>query len=152
MSMTMTEQTLIAAARGAVAAFNAGDWHAYEAALTTDSVYDEVGTSRRIEGVAAIIPSMQAWKEAFPDVKGTVDRAFADGNTVVLEMTWTGTHSGQLQGPGGAIPASGRQQTTRTSWVLTFDGDKITESRHYFDMLSMLQQLGVIPVPEAAPA
>jgi steroid delta-isomerase-like uncharacterized protein len=145
MSITITEQTLINAARGAVDAFNADDWDAYEAALTADSVYDEVGTSRRIEDVAAIIPSMQAWKQAFPDVKGTVDHAFADGNTVVLEVTWKGMHSGPLQGPSGAIPATGRQQTTRTSWVLTFDGDKITDSRHYFDMLSMMQQLGVIP-------
>jgi len=145
MTMTKTEQTLIDAARGVVDAFNADDWDAYQAALTADSVYDEVGTSRRIEGVAAIILSMQAWKQAFPDVKGTIDHAFADGNTVVLEVTWQGTHSGPLQGPSGAIPATGRHQTTRTSWVLTFDGDKVTESRHYFDMLSMLQQLGVIP-------
>jgi steroid delta-isomerase-like uncharacterized protein len=144
MSMTMTEQTLIDAARGAVDAFNADDWDAYEAGLTADSVYDEVGTSRRIEGVAAIIATMQGWKQAFPDVKGTIDHAFADGDTVVLEVTWKGTHSGPLRGPSGAIPATGRQQTTRTSWVLTFDGDKVTNSRHYFDMLSLLQQLGVI--------
>jgi steroid delta-isomerase-like uncharacterized protein len=140
----MTEQALINAARGVVDAFNADDWDAYKGTLTADSVHDEVGTSRRIEGVAAIIPTMRAWKQAFPDVKGTVDHAFADGDTVVLEVTWRGTHSGPLQGPSGAIPATGRQQTTRTSWVLTFDGDKVTESRHYFDMLSLLQQLGVI--------
>jgi predicted ester cyclase len=95
---------------------------------------------------------MQAWKQAFPDVKGTVDHAFADGNTVVLEVTWTGTQTGPLQGPGGAIPATGRQQTTRTSWVLTFDGDRIKNSRHYFDMLSMLQQLAVLPAPAPATA
>jgi steroid delta-isomerase-like uncharacterized protein len=141
----MTERNLITAARNAVDAFNAGDWDAYEAALTSDSVYDEVGTSRRIEGVAAIIPSMQAWKQTFPDVQGTVDHAFADGNTVVLEVTWKGIHTGPLQGPSGAIPATGKQQTTRASWVMTFDGDKITDSRHYFDMLSLMQQLGVIP-------
>jgi len=29
--------------------------------------------------------------------------------------------------------------------VLNFDGGKIKDSRHYFDMLSFLQQLGVIP-------
>jgi steroid delta-isomerase-like uncharacterized protein len=148
----MTEQNLIKTARSTVDAFNAGDWDAYEAALTADSVYDEVGTSRRIEGVAAIISSLQVWKQAFPDVKGTVNQAFAAGNTVVLEMTWKGTHSGPLQGPSGAIPATGRQQTTRAGWVLTFDGDKIKDSRHYFDMLSMMQQLGVLPAPAPATA
>jgi ketosteroid isomerase-like protein len=46
---------------------------------------------------------------------------------------------------GGTVPATGKQQTTRASWVLDFEGGKIKDSRHYFDMLSLLQQLGVIP-------
>ena len=141
----MAEQDLIKAARGVVDAFNAGDWDACKAALASDSVYDEIGTSRRIQGVAAIIPCWQAWKQAMPDVKGTVNQAFARGNTVVLEVTWKGTQTGPLQGPSGTIPATGKQQTTRASWVLNFDGGKIKDSRHYFDMLSFLQQLGVIP-------
>jgi len=28
---------------------------------------------------------------------------------------------------------------------LNFDGEKIKESRHYFDMLSFMQQLGLLP-------
>jgi ketosteroid isomerase-like protein len=47
--------------------------------------------------------------------------------------------------PTGGRHGTAAEQTTRTSWVLTFEGDKITNSRHYFDMLSMMQQLGVIP-------
>ena len=80
-----------------------------------------------------------------PDVKGTVTNAVATGNTVVLEVTWQGTHTGPLQSPTGTIPATGRQQTTRASWVQNFDGGKIKESRHYFDMLSFMQQLGLLP-------
>jgi len=141
----MAEQELIRAARGVVDAFNASDWEGCKAALAPDSVYDEVGTSRRIQGVAAIIPCWQAWKQAMPDVKGTVTQAFASANSVVLEVTWIGTHTGPLQGPSGTVPATGKQQTTRASWVLNFDGGKIKQSRHYFDMLSFLQQLGVLP-------
>ena len=80
-----------------------------------------------------------------PDVKGTVNQAFASGDTVVLEITWNGTQTGPLQGPSGTIPATGKQQTTRAGWVLNFEGGKIKDSRHYFDMLSFMQQLGVIP-------
>ena len=141
----MAEQDLIKAARGVVDAFNANDWEGCKAALASDSVYDEVGTSRRIQGVAAIIPCWQAWKQAMPDVRGTVSQALSGGNTVVLEVTWKGTQTGPLQGPSGTIPATGKQQTTRASWVLNFEGGKIKDSRHYFDMLSFLQQLGVIP-------
>jgi steroid delta-isomerase-like uncharacterized protein len=141
----MAEQKLITTAHRVVEAFNAGDWEGCKATLAPDSVYDEVGTSRRIQGSAAIISCWQAWKQAMPDVKGAVNRAVADGNTVVLEMTWTGTHTGPLQGPAGTIPATGKHQTTRASWLLTFEGGKIKDSRHYFDMLSFLQQLGLVP-------
>jgi steroid delta-isomerase-like uncharacterized protein len=141
----MAEQDLIRAARGVVDAFNASDWERCKAALAPDSLYDEVGTSRRVEGVGDIIPCWQAWKGAMPDVKGNVTNALVTGNTVVLEVTWQGTHTGPLVGPKGTVPATGQQQTTRASWVLNFDGGKIKESRHYFDMLSCMQQLGILP-------
>jgi steroid delta-isomerase-like uncharacterized protein len=140
----MAEQDLIRAARGVVDAFNASDWERCKAALAPDSLYDEVGTSRRVEG-GDIIPCWQAWKGAMPDVKGSVTNALATGHTVVLEVTWQGTHTGPLVGPKGSIPATGKQQTTRASWVCNFDGGKIKEIRHYFDMLSFMQQLGILP-------
>ncbi len=141
----MAEQDLIQAARGLVEAFNASDWEGCKAALASDSVYDEVGTSRRVQGVDEIIPCWQAWKEAMPDIKGNVTNAYATGNTVVLEVTWKGTHTGPLQGPSGSVAATGQQQTTRGGWVMNFEGGKVKESRHYFDMLSFMQQLGVLP-------
>lgn len=140
----MAEQDVIRAARGIVDAFNASDWESCKAAMTSDSVYDEVATSRTLRGVGEVIPVWQGWKEAMPDVKGTVTNACATGKTVVLEVTWKGTHTGPLQGPSGTVPATGKQQTTRSGWVMNFDGGKIKESRHYFDMLSFMQQLGIL--------
>ena len=141
----MTEQDLIQAARGVVEAFNASDWEGCKAAMTSDSVYDEAGTSRRLQGVEDIIAALQGWKEAMPDARGTVTNAFASGNTAVLEVTWQGTHTGPLKSPSGTFPASGKQQTTPSAWVFEFDGNKIKESRQYFDMLSFMQQLGLLP-------
>jgi len=80
-----------------------------------------------------------------PDSRGSVTNTLISGNTVVLEVTWQGTRTGPLVGLKGTVPATGKQQTTRTSWVLNFDGGKIKESRHYFDMLSLMQQLGILP-------
>jgi len=140
----MAEQDLIPLARGAVEAFNASDWEEYKTAMTSDCVYDEVGTSRILRGVGEIIRCLQEWKQAMPDVRGTVTNAWAVGNTVVLEITWKGTHTGPLQGPSGMVPPTGKQQTTRAGWVLNFDGGKIKDSRHYFDMFSFMQQLGIL--------
>jgi steroid delta-isomerase-like uncharacterized protein len=141
----MAGQDLIQAARGVVEAFNASDWDSCKAAMTSGSVYDEVGTSRRLQGVGDIILCWQGWKQAMPDVKGTVTIACATGDTVVIEVTWKGTHTGPLQGPRGTVPATGKQQTTRSGWIMNFEDGKIKESRNYFDMLSFLQQLGVLP-------
>ena len=30
-------------------------------------------------------------------------------------------------------------------WILEFEGEKIRESRHYFDMVTLLTQLGAMP-------
>ena len=141
----MAEQDLVKVTRGLVDAFNRSDWEGCKAALTADALYDEVGTSRRLQGVADIIQALQGWKGAMPDVKGTVTNAVAVGNTAVLEVTWHGTQTGPLPGPTGTLPATGKQQTTRAGWLLNFDGGRIKESRHYFDMLSFMQQIGAMP-------
>jgi steroid delta-isomerase-like uncharacterized protein len=133
---------LVKAARGLVDAFNASDWERCKTALAQDSVYDEVGTSRKIQGPANIIQCWQAWKEAMPDVKGNVTNAHASGSTAILEVTWQGTQSGPFKGPKGTIPPKNKRQTTRAGWILSFDGGKVKESRHYFDMLSFLEQIG----------
>ncbi len=53
-------------------------------------------------------------------------------------------------GPAGTIPASHKRQTTQAVLVMNFEGDKIKESRHYFDMMSLLQQIDALPEPQHA--
>jgi len=140
----VTEQDLIKTARSVVEAFNDNDWDRFGSLMTATTRYNEVGTQRRLQGVAEISQGLQSWKEAMPDVKGTVTNAFANTDRAVLEVTWEGTHTGPLAGPGGTIPASGKPLVTPSAWVFEFEGDKIKESRNYFDMLSFLQQIGAV--------
>ena len=63
---------------------------------------------------------------------------------VVQEVTWTGTQTGPLATPDGEIPASGKHQSTAAVLVLDYEGDELKEYRHYFDMLSLLQQIGAV--------
>jgi len=136
---------LIERARNVVDAFNNSDWERYVAALTPDSVYNEIGTQRRLQGRDTILSALKGWKQAMPDVKGKVTGALESGNEVVLEVTWQGTQTGPLEGPSGTIPASGKRQTTPAAWILDFAGDQVKESRHYFDMVAFLQQIGAMP-------
>ena len=71
--------------------------------------------------------------------------AFASGNKVALEVTWKGTHSGPLVTAEGTIPATGKRQETPAALFYAFEGNKIKESRHYFDSMTLLKQIGAQP-------
>ncbi len=141
----MAEQDLTRIACDLVDAFTESDWERSRALMTPNSVYNEIGTQRSLKGPDEIIGALQGWKQAMPDLKGTVTNCIASGNTVTMEVSWTGTQTGPLVGQARTIPPSGKSQTTPSGWVLEFDGEKIRESRHYFDMVTLLTQLGAMP-------
>jgi steroid delta-isomerase-like uncharacterized protein len=135
----------ISIARENIEAANAQDWPRFKATLTDGVVYDEVGTGRKMKGADQWVEAYQGWFQGFPDVQGKITNTFASGDTATVEVTWDGTQTGPLVGPAGTIPPSGKRQKTRATLVLTFDDGKIKEAHHYFDMLSLLQQIGAMP-------
>ena len=136
---------MVKIAREQVEAFNSGDWERVRAGLASGALYDELGTQRKVGDPEKIVELFKGWKQAFPDVAGTVTSAFASGDTAVLEVTWKGTHTGPLTTAEGTIPASGKRQETPAAIFYTFEGEKIKESRHYFDSLTLLKQIGAQP-------
>lgn len=84
---------------------------------------------------------------AFPDRKVIIDELIAEGDKVVARQTFTGTHQGELDG----IPATGRPVTQAAIAVFRLANGKIAEGWFVADNLGLMQQLGVIPAPEAAP-
>jgi steroid delta-isomerase-like uncharacterized protein len=145
--LTEVEKTekLVELARRQIDAFNNGDWELVRELLASDARYEELGTERTVEGPEKIIELFKGWKTAFPDVVGTVRSSVASGNRAVLEVTWKGTHTGPLTTAEGTIPASGKRQETPAAVLYTFEGDRITASRHYFDSLTLMKQIGVQP-------
>ena len=131
---------LTAHAKSVVEAFNDADWDATRR-LTGDSTYNELGTQRSLSG-DAMIEALQAWKAAMPDVRGTVTSAVESGQRVVLEVTWEGTQTGEMVTEEGTIPASGKRQRTPAAFLFEFEGEELRESRHYFDLLTFLKQIG----------
>jgi ketosteroid isomerase-like protein len=45
----------------------------------------------------------------------------------------------------GTIPASGKHQETPAAVFYAFAGGKIKASRHYFDAMTLLKQIGAEP-------
>jgi steroid delta-isomerase-like uncharacterized protein len=141
----LTADELVKIARKQIDAFNNGDWEQLKAVLASDSRYDELGTERKIEGPEKIVELFKSWKMAFPDAVGTVTSAVASGNKAALEVTWTGTHTGPLGTAEGTIPASGKRQETPAAIFFAFEGEKVKASRHYFDSMTLLKQIGAQP-------
>ena len=140
----MENRDLASLARAQVESFNTNDWDAVRASMLADVVYDERATGRIMQGPEAIIESMKGWKTFNSDVTGTISNIHVSGDTAVVEVTWEGTMDGPLETPGGSVPPTGKSHATHGAWVMTFEGDKLRESRNYFDMLQLLQQVGVM--------
>jgi steroid delta-isomerase-like uncharacterized protein len=138
----MTDKSVADLAKEQVLAYNAKDWDRARAALAPEVVYEEVGTHRKIKGVDDVLTAWKGWATAIPDSRASFQSELVSGNTAVLEITWTGTHSGPLQTPSGEIPPSGKKIELRAIQVVEVANDKAKSVRHYFDMGTLLQQIG----------
>ena len=85
-----------------------------------------------------------------PDAKGTITKVTEGADTVVLEITWQGTHTGDLISSMGAIPPSQKRVKLAAVQVIRFKGDKVVETRHFFDLMTLLAQIGAVPMAATA--
>ncbi len=131
-------------AKASVYAFNEKNWDKVRKTITQGVVYDEVATGRKAEGTEEVVSMWRNWATALPDSNATILGEYVSGNKVVLELAWNGTHTGPLQTPSGTIAPTGRKITVRACQVLEIAGDKVSNLRHYFDMVTLLTQLGVL--------
>ena len=134
----------IQTAKAAVMAYNDKNWDKARASLVEKAIYDEKGTGRRLQGVNQIIEAWQGWAKTFPDSKATFVAEYACGDTAVLELVWKGVQTGPLQTPTGSIPASNKPIEMPACQVVKVEGGKLQSMSHYFDMATMLRQLGVL--------
>jgi steroid delta-isomerase-like uncharacterized protein len=142
----MSEQTLIETAKAPTIAYNEKNWDATTRAMAPGLAYDEVATHRNLRGAVDVITAWKGWAAAFPDSKATFEAAHVAGSTVILEVTWRGTHTGVLRTPGGEIPATGKTIEMRACQVVEVADGKAQRIRQYFDMATMMAQLGVTAV------
>jgi steroid delta-isomerase-like uncharacterized protein len=65
----------------------------------------------------------------------------ADGDTVAVRYTMTGTHRGDFAG----VPPTGKAVVAQSMAFYRLADGKIVEERAQLDMLSVLEQLGAVP-------
>ena len=100
-----------------------------------------------LRGREQVLGMVQAFWEALPDGKISVDAHASAGDAVFVEGTLTGTHTGAFITPQGVIPASGNAINVRYTAVKRFRDGQLVSEHLYFDQLEFLQQLGAMPAP-----
>lgn len=98
------------------------------------------------QGPEAIVTYMQEFFAAFPDAKYESLGAWEIGDTAWDEGRFSGANTGPLAMPDGStLPATGKTVTMRGADVVTVEDGLITSHRFYFDQMSFLAQLGLMP-------
>jgi len=80
-------------------------------------------------------------RKALPDMRVKVNQMVAEGDLVAVYWTVTGTNTQAGMG----FPATGKKITTAGMTLFRFKDGKICEEWSVFDMLSAMQQAGLLP-------
>lgn len=127
--------------RSAYERISAGDIAGFGGLVADDFVEHE-----EIPGLAATKDGMLEYfgllLSAFPDMQMDVEDLVAEGDKAVARVRATATHQGDFMG----VPATGKPVEVQLIDIMRFDSDGLVcEHWGVVDMLSLLQQLGVVP-------
>lgn len=138
------EQNKTLARRMVEEIFNQGNTNLVDELFAPDYVEREElppGMPRDREAVKLLIPMMHS---AFPDFKATINDLIAEGDKMVLHMTWTGIQKGEWMG----IPPTGNSISIGVIDIFRMSEGKFAEHWGLMDSMAMMQQLGVMSAPE----
>jgi steroid delta-isomerase-like uncharacterized protein len=102
---------------------------------------------QEVHGIEEAKRFVTNYKTALPDLNVTVEDAIAEGDKAVTRWTVRGTHHGEVEEFG---PPTGRQVEIKGVTMHRIEDGKIVEEWEGYDILSILQQLGLVPEHEQA--
>jgi predicted ester cyclase len=128
-------------------AINQGRLDVIDEVLTGDFLSHSEGTPfpPDREGLKTFISALRS---AFPDINYSIIHEIAEGDLVVQHVYVTGTMRGEF----GGMQATGKSAAWDEVHITRMRDGRGAEHWPSVDQLDMLQQLGVIPVPEARAA
>jgi len=94
-------------------------------------------------GAENIKRHIRSCRSGFPDLTFTVDDMIAERNEVVLHWTCRGTHQAQFLG----MAPTNRKATVSGTSINRIENGKISEQWSDWNLLTLLEQLGISGVP-----
>jgi steroid delta-isomerase-like uncharacterized protein len=113
------------------------------ATLHPDCVFEDLPLGLTYKGHTGAAEYYKTWWQAFSiEVKGIARHWTTEGN-MVAETTYLGVHDGSFHG----LPATGRTIELRLAVVIGFRDGLMLGERFYYDLSSLLSQLGTNRLP-----
>ena len=137
--MQQTLEPLITSAW--LAAWDKGDLDALDRLVAPGYTRTSKATGATVD-LAGLKSEIAAVREAFPDLRTTVDDVVEGDGTVAVFWTSTGTHTNEYLG----VPATGLTVQTRGSNILTVENGKILTESVTWDGSELLAGLGIRPL------
>jgi steroid delta-isomerase-like uncharacterized protein len=142
----MSEQNKAVLRRAIEEIWNQGNYAAMDEIVASDFHVHGSTPQADTHGREPAAQFFMMLRQAFPDLQFTVEDMVAEGDLVVTRWVARGTHKGEFQG----IPPTGKQVTFHGIDVDRIADGKVAECWPGIDQLSLLQQLGAIPLASAA--
>ena len=92
-------------------------------------------------GREGLLDAVALFRTGFPDIQISVERTVAEGDSVVVVGTISGTNHGPIMG----VPATGKRATFAYMDMFRVANGVIVEAWHVEDIAGMLGQLGLLP-------
>ena len=142
----MSEQENIKVAHAFFEAWNAGDLSRTAAYETGDFMAEGPGAAGPMNAEQNRM-YLQNFLTAFPGSKFDILLTIAQGDYIVVHWkVGGGAHTGPLRTPSGSIiPPTGKTATVVGSSTSQIKNGKISHSWAFWDMASLLGQLGLLP-------
>lgn len=128
--------------------WNQGDVEKVDGYFHDDVVVHDLPAGEEYEGLAAFKQWIEEVRAGFPDFDVGVEDVIAGDDRIVARWVASGTHEGEL--PELGLDPTGESATWEGVTIYELDGEMVTEAWWYYDMMTILTQLGV--VPEEMPA
>ena len=123
-------------------AWNSHDVNKMVSFLTDDGIYEDVALGIVKHGKKEIVEFTNSMLLDSPDVKFELKSVFGTGDWAGIEYVMSGTH---VHSSIPTMPATGKTFSVRIAGIFQLRNGKYSRHSDYYNLVTMLQQLGLMP-------